>query len=667
MSVMILMSARLNTSCLQRTGLSATDLNLSCKMRQNETNSNEETTTEREGRGVTPPQRRHHGLINQGATCYLNSVLQVLFMTTEIHHRLDPQADRELRQIFTDLKTETCRTENITRSLKIENVDEQGDAAECLKMILNKVSRQAAEVFKGEMTHRTECSEGHINERTKPFWTHTLSLRDTPDTTYSVESSFKRTFQTKTYSSGNMMHCNDCKQKTGATSRCEMVEAPQILILLLKRFDFDYITRSHFKSNRCVEVPCELQLETKTYKLYGMVNHMGSIRGGHYTATVLSEDNTWYECDDSHVSQVKHQLFAEDRTFSSSTVYLLMYRATELKMSCETRQNEEGDIQTRNGNGVLNHLTEGKEDNAEENSNINSEGLKETHSKTSCEQHLADKTEAERKEQNSKKNKLIFFFKRKYNSRNYPSERAASQKPVGTTSEDLTDEEKEEQGDDIGPAGLKGDEEPERNSKRNTDDEETTQLGHSAEDDGQMRKDRKEERLQARATSKCSKCHTITEETKTICILLPPGKDSHDTTHSEESSLKKIVNTKSFAGDNNRSCDKKMETTSSSAKKMITEHKVELINCLMADHSYILQHSHSKQIITDRQYFNIKEKSPSTPQETVIDLIDHVILNGQKSCTLLLKVLKLPEVLSNYPQLKEILNEMQLSNGGSNA
>ncbi|XP_036969016.1 ubiquitin carboxyl-terminal hydrolase 47-like [Acanthopagrus latus] len=36
---------------------------------------------------VTPPQRRHHGLINQGATCYLNSVLQVLFMTTEIHHR----------------------------------------------------------------------------------------------------------------------------------------------------------------------------------------------------------------------------------------------------------------------------------------------------------------------------------------------------------------------------------------------------------------------------------------------------------------------------------------------------------------------------------------------------------------------------------------------------
>ena len=38
---------------------------------------------------VPQQQKPHHGLINQGATCYLNSVLQVLFMTTEIHHRFE--------------------------------------------------------------------------------------------------------------------------------------------------------------------------------------------------------------------------------------------------------------------------------------------------------------------------------------------------------------------------------------------------------------------------------------------------------------------------------------------------------------------------------------------------------------------------------------------------
>lgn len=101
---------------------------------------------------------------------------------------------------------------------------------------------------------------------------------------------------------------------------------------------------------------------------------------------------------------------------------------------------------------------------------------------------------------------------------------------------------------------------------------------------------------------------------------------------------------------------------------MITEHKVELINCLKADHSYILQHAHVKQIITDTQYQDIKEKSPSTPRETVTDLIDDVIFkNGPESWTAFLEVLKLPDVLSTYPQPKEIMNKMLRSNSGRSA
>ena len=42
-----------------------------------------------------------------------------------------------------------------------------------------------------------------------------------------------------------------------------MVEAPQILTLLLKRFDFDYSSMSHVKSDCCVNVSSELQLKAR--------------------------------------------------------------------------------------------------------------------------------------------------------------------------------------------------------------------------------------------------------------------------------------------------------------------------------------------------------------------------------------------------------------------
>ncbi|XP_035517586.1 uncharacterized protein LOC118328088 isoform X2 [Morone saxatilis] len=97
------------------------------------------------------------------------------------------------------------------------------------------------------------------------------------------------------------------------------------------------------------------------------------------------------------------------------------------------------------------------------------------------------------------------------------------------------------------------------------------------------------------------------------------------------------------------------ETPSSSqgpAVKIITEHKVELIVCLMADHSFILQHVHAKQIITDRQYQNMKHISQ--PEKTITNLIDQVICKGQETCSSFLEVLKQPDVLTTYPQLKHI-------------
>ncbi|XP_034413654.1 ubiquitin carboxyl-terminal hydrolase 47-like [Cyclopterus lumpus] len=281
---------------------------------------------------VTPTQTLpYYGLHNQGATCYLNCVLQVLSMTTEIHDRLEPRSqiiDQQLKNIFKKLKETPCQTGNLTKSLGIKNVLQQRDAAECLELILNKISPQASEVFQGQLTYTTKCCSGHsINEETNPFWTLPLSLKDAHDKTFSVESGLEKFFHPKSFNGDNMVYCNECEEKTEAESGCEMVAFPQILTLLLKRFD--YVNMKHVKTTCSVDVPRALQRKEKRYDLYGMVNHTGSLRGGHYTAILLSnEDHTWYEFDDTRVNKVEEQPFAETGTYNSSDVYLLVYRAS---------------------------------------------------------------------------------------------------------------------------------------------------------------------------------------------------------------------------------------------------------------------------------------------------------------------------------------------------
>lgn len=57
------------------------------------------------------------------------------------------------------------------------------------------------------------------------------------------------------------------------------------------------------------------------YDLYGVTNHFGSLNGGHYTATCLnSEDNQWYNFNDSSVSRT------EASQINPSAAYLLFYR-----------------------------------------------------------------------------------------------------------------------------------------------------------------------------------------------------------------------------------------------------------------------------------------------------------------------------------------------------
>jgi ubiquitin C-terminal hydrolase len=66
------------------------------------------------------------------------------------------------------------------------------------------------------------------------------------------------------------------------------------------------------------------------YKLIAVINHSGSVGGGHYTATVRNDkDNKWYSADGASINLLnKNGLFQQ-----SANAYVFMYENNDVLAS----------------------------------------------------------------------------------------------------------------------------------------------------------------------------------------------------------------------------------------------------------------------------------------------------------------------------------------------
>lgn len=120
-------------------------------------------------------------------------------------------------------------------------------------------------------------------------------------------------------------HCPSCKQQRKAAKTLRIARLPPILLINLKRFkvsghwsnkldtfvDFptnnldltpywpDYVSED---KNWLDKFPLTDQKAPFVYNLYGVVNHYGSVRGGHYTSYVKKLNKGWLIFDDSRVA-----------------------------------------------------------------------------------------------------------------------------------------------------------------------------------------------------------------------------------------------------------------------------------------------------------------------------------------------------------------------------
>ena len=114
----------------------------------------------------------------------------------------------------------------------------------------------------------------------------------------------------------------------------KILSKPKTLIIKLKRYSNTQYGNRPVKISKMVYYPKYINMQKyycgeleQNYKLYAIINHVGSINGGHYYSFIknLKDDNKtfddqWICCNDSQVSNI-----SEEEAMSSENAYILFY------------------------------------------------------------------------------------------------------------------------------------------------------------------------------------------------------------------------------------------------------------------------------------------------------------------------------------------------------
>jgi len=107
----------------------------------------------------------------------------------------------------------------------------------------------------------------------------------------------------------NKYYCEYCKECTVSEKQLSFTTLPEVLCIHIKRFKYGNLSggtkqdeKISFQKN--LELPLNTTGQSADYELIGIINHQGSsVNSGHYVSYV-KRDDSWYEFNDSYVSQV---------------------------------------------------------------------------------------------------------------------------------------------------------------------------------------------------------------------------------------------------------------------------------------------------------------------------------------------------------------------------
>ncbi|XP_031217985.1 ubiquitin carboxyl-terminal hydrolase 7 isoform X2 [Mastomys coucha] len=317
--------------------------------------------------GVAWDSKKHTGYVglkNQGATCYMNSLLQTLFFTNQLRkavYMMPTEGDDSsksvplaLQRVFYELQhsDKPVGTKKLTKSFGWETLDSfmQHDVQELCRVLLDNVENKMKgtcvegtipKLFRGKMVSYIQCKDvDYRSDRREDYYDIQLSIKGKKN----IFESFVDYVAVEQLDGDNKYDAGEHGLQE-AEKGVKFLTLPPVLHLQLMRFMYDPQTDQNIKINDRFEFPEQLPLDEflqKTdpkdpanYILHAVLVHSGDNHGGHYVVYLNPKgDGKWCKFDDDVVSRctkeeaIEHNYGGHDDDLSvrhCTNAYMLVY------------------------------------------------------------------------------------------------------------------------------------------------------------------------------------------------------------------------------------------------------------------------------------------------------------------------------------------------------